>query len=294
MTAAHAHVDDWSGANVSVREVERRLCELREAAAEDDVPDLRTSVMTHMAWVPEEWLEAATETLAGLAERHPSRAILLVPDPDAAEDAIDAEVSLRCFTVRGQEHHVCSEVIRFRLRGRRAFAPASIVTPLLIADLPAFLRWRGRPPFGADEFEQLVGVADRLVVDSSEWPDLPGAYAELAAVFERAAVSDIAWARALSWRAALAGLWPGIAEIHELRVAGPRADALLLVAWLRARLERDVELVHDQADELELVAVDGEALPEPRDERPTASDLLSDELDKFGRDLIYEEAVAAA
>ena len=290
----HTHLDHWSGAGVTIPVVERELGALREAAAADDVPDLRTSVMTHIAWVPEEWVPAATETLAGLAERHPSRAILLIPDPDAGEDRLDAEVSLRCFPVAGATRLVCAEVIQLRLRGRRAFAPASIVTPLLISDLPVFLRWRGRPGFGATEFGQLADVADRLVVDSSEWPDLPHAYAELAGVFDRAAVSDIAWSRTLPWRTSLAGLWPAIAHVREIRVAGPRADALLLAGWLRARLARDIRLVHDEADEVELVAVDGEPMPAPRGERLTASDLLSAELDRFGRDPVFEQAVRAA
>ena len=64
-------------------------------------------------------------------------------------------------------------------------APASIVTPLLVTDLPVFLRWRGELPFGAPELEQMVGVCDRLVVDSREWKDpagrVPGARVALRA-----------------------------------------------------------------------------------------------------------------
>ena len=51
--------------------------------------------------------------------------------------------------------------------------------PLLVTGLPVFLRWRGRPPFGEPTAEQLVDVCDRLIVDSGEWPDVPGAYREL-------------------------------------------------------------------------------------------------------------------
>ena len=45
--------------------------------------------MTHIAWVPPEWLDAAERTLEGMAERHPSRTIVLVPKPDE-EDGLDA------------------------------------------------------------------------------------------------------------------------------------------------------------------------------------------------------------
>lgn len=272
-------------------QVERQLAELR--VAERDGAELRTSVLTHVAWAPPRWADAARRTLAGLEELHPSRTILLFPEPKRA-DGIDVTVSLRCFTVRSVSREVCSEVIELRLGGKRVRAPGSIVQPLLISDLPTFCRWRGLPPWGEPELEQLVDVCDRLVVDSSEWRGLPGAYAELAALFDRIAVSDIAWGRALPWRARLAALWPGIASVERLSVTGPKADALLLAGWLRSRLGRDVRLTHRAAAALERVAVDGEAVAPPPGGAPGASDLLSAELDVFGRDAVYEAAVRAA
>jgi len=55
-----------------------------------------------------------------------------------------------------------------------------------------------------------------------------------------------------------------------------------------------VQLSHRAAPELERVAVDGEPVAPPRGAAPTASDLLSTELDVFGRDPIYEAAVRAS
>jgi len=272
-------------------EVESQLAELR--LREPDGAELRTSVLTHVAWAPPKWADAARRTLAGLEELHPSRTILLFPEPKRA-DRIDVTVSLRCFTVRSVSREVCSEVIELRLGGRRVRAPGSIVQPLLISDLPTFCRWRGLPPWGEPELEQLVDVCDRLVVDSSEWRGLSGAYSELAALFDRIAVSDIAWGRALRWRGRLAALWPGIASVERLSVTGPKADALLLAGWLRSRLGRDVRLTHRAAAALERVAVDGEAVAPPPGGAPGASDLLSAELDVFGRDAVYEAAVRAA
>jgi glucose-6-phosphate dehydrogenase assembly protein OpcA len=251
-------------------------------------------VLTHLAWVPSEWEQAATDTLAGLAERHPSRAILLLPDGEAGEDAIDAQVSLRCFVHGGEQLPVCSEVLELRLRGSRAVAPASIVTPLLLADLPVFLRWRGRPDFGDPAFSGLVDLVDRLVVDTTEWPDVPAAYGELAGIFDRTAVSDIAWSRGNRWRVQLAGLWPEIAEARTLRVAGPWAVGVLLAAWLTSRLGHRVELEHEDAEPTQRVEVDGQPVDPPAGDRPSASDLLSEELEQFGRDRIYEAAAQAA
>ncbi len=276
-----------------VADVERQLAELREHEAADGTPDLRTSVMTHVAWAPPKWADAARRTLAGLDERHPSRTILLFPEP-RRRDGIDVTVSMRCFAMHGVSREVCSEVIELRLGGKRSQAPASIVQPLLISDLPTFCRWRGEPPWGEPELEQLVGVCDRLVVDSSEWTGVPAAYEQLALLFDRVAVSDIAWGRARDWRGRLAALWPGIKKAERLSVTGPKADALLLTGWLSSRLRREVALTRRSAKELTRVAVDGLAVDAPLGGPPTASDLLSAELDLFGRDPIYEAAVKAA
>jgi glucose-6-phosphate dehydrogenase assembly protein OpcA len=168
------------------------------------------------------------------------------------------------------------------------------VEPLLISDLPVCLRWRGEPPWGAAELEQLVQVTDRLIVDSTEWESLPHAYEHLVELFERTAVSDIAWARTSRWRSLLASLWPRIASVSTVRVHGTLPQALLIGGWLRSRLERDdIRVEHVASDRLEGIDLDGEPAPFPPGDPPLPSDVLSDELDRFTRDPVYEAAVRA-
>lgn len=288
--ATVTELDRWEGTDVGVGELERRLGELRGEADEDGL--IRTSVLTHLAWVPPEWEQQALDTLAGMAERHPSRTIVLVPRPDA-EDGIDATLALRTFPLPESDRLICTEVIELQLRGQRCVAAASIVAPLIVADLPVFLRWRGLPSFGERSFEELVDVVDRLIVDSTEWPGLPAPYAQLAAVFHRTATSDIAWARTSRWRRQLASLWPEIAAVQKIRVRGTEAQAHLLAGWLRSRLEKPVGLEHEPSDRLLGVDIDGEPAPFPPGDPPQPSDVLSDELDRFTRDPVYEAAVAA-
>src|SRR5919109_809441 len=156
----------------SVHDIEQELSSLR-VAPDSNQPYQRTSVMTHIAWVPGEWVEAAEDVLAGLAERHPSRTIVLVPDP-AAEDGLDASVEVDCYPV-GEHRKVSMETIRVKLCGKRVQAPASVV--------------------------------ERLIVDRPEWPGLPGRYERLAEIFDRVGVSDIAGAGTSRWRMQLASLW---------------------------------------------------------------------------------------
>ena len=122
-----------------------------------------------------------------------------------------------------------------------AAAPASLVLPLAISDLPVFLRWRGEPPFGVVALgaarrarrparRRLVGVGRAA---------LPRARRRCST---RVAVSDIEWARTFDWRVKLASYWPGIRE-QEIRVRGPRAEAALLRGWLASRLRRTIRPV---------------------------------------------------
>jgi glucose-6-phosphate dehydrogenase assembly protein OpcA len=272
----------------TIAEINRELSALR--APDGDAPAMRTSVMTHLAWVPEEWLVAAHEVLHGLAERHPSRTIVLVPQPEAP-NGIEANVDQQCFPLAGSERSICTETIELHLGGEYSSRPASIVMPLLISDLPVFCRWRGEPVWDSGELEQLVEIADRIVIDSREWREPARGYAQLAGVFDRVAVSDIAWSMTADWRLTLAKLWPTIAE-QEIRVRGPAAEATLLRAWLGARLRRAMRPV-ESADQLE-VQLGGERIQPPRTEPISPAELLSNELDKFSREPVYEEAVRAA
>jgi glucose-6-phosphate dehydrogenase assembly protein OpcA len=283
----------WVGEDVRLADVDAALAHLRSEASRDR-PSMRTSVMTHIAWVPTGWVEQARAALEGMAERHPSRTILLFPEPHADDNRIDARAEVERWEVPDTDRGLVTEVVELTLRGSRAEAPASIVEPLLVSDLPVFLRWRGEPPWGAQQLEQLFDVTDRLIVDSIEWDEVPGPYARLAELFPRCAASDIAWARTSRWRSHLATLWPAIGDVRTVGVHGTAAQAWLLCGWLRSRLGRDdIALEHDPAEQLEGVTLDGDAVPLPPGDPPAPSDVLSDELERFTPDPVYEAAVLA-
>ena len=272
----------------TVSAIEHTLAALRLG---DSGVRLRTNVMTHIAWVPEEWVEAAEDVLAGLAERHPSRTIVLFPQ--SGGQGLEGKVESDSFLMN-EGLTVCTDTIRIRLHGTAAEHPATVVEPLLVSDLPVFVRWRGVPPYGDSAFEELIDVADRLIVDSTEWPGLPKPYARMAEVFEGITVSDIAWARTSRWRPMLASLWPAIAEVERIKVTGTEAQAQLLAGWLRSRLGRPIALEHEPSNKLVGVELDGQPASFPPGDPPLPADLLSDELDKLSRDPVYEAAVLAA
>ena len=79
-----------------------------------------------------------------------------------------------------------------------------------------------------------------------------------------------------------------------MRVTGTAAQAWLLCGWLRSRLGRpEIALEHEDAETLEGVALDGHAVPLPPGDPRLPSDVLSDELERFAPDRVYEAAVHA-
>ena len=82
---------------------------------------------------------------------------------------------------------------------------------------------------------------------------------------------------------------------RTVRVRGTAPQAWLLCGWLRSRLGREgIALEHEPAQRLEGVALDGEQVPLPPGEPPAPSDVLSDELERFTPDPVYEAAVLAS
>ena len=185
-----------------------------------------------------------------MGERHPSRTVILVPRPD--EDGRDRRRALGALLPGRRARGLRRGDRARRCAATASRAPASIVLPLAISDLPVFLRWRGEPPFGETQWEQLVGVADRVIVDSSEWGELR--YGELAAVVRARPRSPTSPGRGpRRGGSSSPRCWPAIATARRSRCAGPRAEAALLRGWLASRLERELPPV-EPAGELGVAA----------------------------------------
>lgn len=191
--------------------------------------------------------DVASQAAGRLGGAHPARAIIIIADGDAPTH-IEADVSLQCSAVdRGQ---VCAEQVRLSVGGAAAFHLASIVTPLLVHDVPVYLWLVGSPPleqaFGLDA----IAVCERLIVDSGAYADTAATLrtlsAELASVGDAISFGDMAWERTRLWRRLIAQCFDG----PELRgfvrgIAGvvvedsgqaASAQAWLLAGWLDSRL----------------------------------------------------------
>jgi len=192
----------WEERGTSVRAVAGHLASLWDTphtlddggdplVTEKGLPHARASVLNLIVTVVDEAAaDRVVHTLVGLGVRHPSRAIVLVPQHRAAGDPIDARISTHCNDAAGGGDRICYEEVVLTVRGEAAEHLSGIVAPLLIHDLPTHVWWPGDPPWGDPVFEQLVEMGDRVIIDSADFGSLLGGLRRTANLRRRSGVGD--------------------------------------------------------------------------------------------------------
>jgi glucose-6-phosphate dehydrogenase assembly protein OpcA len=247
---------------VDLGAIERELREIRrQSGADSDHPAVRASLLSLVAVAAPSERDLVSDLAADVALQHPSRTILLVIDPDAA-DEVTAEVSARCQLSFGMRKQVCSEQIIIVASGKSAGELHALVSPLVTSDLPAVLWWRASRWPEPRSFKLLADACTRVIFDSAilshSVRDM-SLLQELIHDLKAIPVADLAWARLTPWRAALAGLYdvpayrPDLDGLNRIVVeysaagvdGGPVSEkgsvstapgVLLLVGWLASRL----------------------------------------------------------
>ena len=251
----------WSAAGTAVRDVESHLARLWSAPLDGDqlvtekgLPHARASVLNLIITVPDAVAaERVVQTLGGLGFRHPSRALVLVADPGATGQALDASVSAHCHPTNGDGEQVCYEEVVLTVRGEAAGHLDGIVAPLLIHDLPTHVWWPGDPPFSDQIFDQLVEVADRVVIDSADFSDLLLGLRRLATLRRRSGIGDLSWRRIGWWQELSAQFFDAprfrryLPNLNRIRIryarpaggsgTGCLAQPMLYAGWVASRLD---------------------------------------------------------
>src|SRR2546425_7658672 len=110
------------------------------------------------------------ETLAALMREHPSRAVV-VRVRDAQEPALEARVFAQCWMPFGQRRQICCEQIEITASEASLSELPPVILPLTVSDLPVILWCRSGRLFQLPDFSALASVAQKVVVDSSAFPD---------------------------------------------------------------------------------------------------------------------------
>lgn len=248
------HLDLVARTVVDVHAIQDELEEVRwglqgdTEAAQHAAAEARASVLNLIVVVINEAeLGSVERVLRGLSITNPSRTLLLLAQHDRDTPKLEAQVTAQTRTESG--HRVTTERVMLHAHGEVAHHLGSLVTPLLISDLPVILWWPGRPDFDSPLFLSLCDLADRLVVDTDEGFDTHD-FVRLLDVARRdqsrASIGDFNWARLIPWRHLTAqffdmpGMLSRLSQIHGCTIHhgadGSTTQARLLAGWLKSRM----------------------------------------------------------
>jgi glucose-6-phosphate dehydrogenase assembly protein OpcA len=227
-------VDHWSGDGVRLSEVVAALAELRDQSSHHQW-SARTAVMTIVAVAPgDEQAYGATEALRSLAGHHPSRIVLLRPDPDSVAH-LGARTTL--YALDNDHHRITFEEVRLEVGGQAALHLDSLVEAFTLSDLPVVVWYVNSIPEPSDP---LLSVATALLIDSRDAPD-PGQLRSLLQLARRRILVDLSWSRLLPWRELLASLFdhpgnrPWLDDLERIEISGKAGPRQLLGGWITAQ-----------------------------------------------------------
>jgi glucose-6-phosphate dehydrogenase assembly protein OpcA len=216
----------------------------------------RTSVMNLVVVATRgETGEHAAAVVHGLTGRHPSRTIIVSPaDPDGPS-WLDAQVQAHCLMPTADSPETCAELVYLTVGGESGQHLAGLISPLLVHDLPVTVWWPGEPRFESTAAQDLLTIADRVLVDGASWSaDGLERLARLACMPAEYGVEvcDFALLRQSRWREAIASsfdlprLLPFLGGIRSIviRYAARPGSArttnvvkpIYHLAWLASRL----------------------------------------------------------
>jgi glucose-6-phosphate dehydrogenase assembly protein OpcA len=231
----------WAAEDTTPAEIEaalRGLLEERHAHGQRCAP---ARVVNMVAVVDAAWRGEIMNRLEGVGRYHPSRTILC--SVEEGRTTIDARARLSAdgsgdpSLLLALEERVDISLGPSHLRRLDAIAD-----PLILPDLTTMV-WA---PHGHQEaIEAMRGLADVVLLDSSDDPDPGRAVRWVCRLQEHAYVVDLAWLRSTPWRERIAAtfdperLRPALRQISRVVVRHRPDSALsgvLLLGWLASRL----------------------------------------------------------
>ena len=233
------------GGPMSVESIEHELAGLR--MNEDGTLALRSSVLNLVVVTDEPSAADVTQAVSNIAGRFPSRAIVLISDPN--DDAnVDVQLAVFCNVRSGSSAQVCAEQITIHAEGPPAEHLDSLAGPLLLPDLPAFLWYPGAFSSRSSEFGRLVSLADRVILNSAAAGDCGASLRDIHSLLENPAtpaIGDVQWVGLSPWRSLIADTFSApersgelekIERVEIMYAPGGECRAMLLIGWLASTL----------------------------------------------------------
>ncbi|MEJ7605116.1 MAG: glucose-6-phosphate dehydrogenase assembly protein OpcA [Bryobacteraceae bacterium] len=225
----------------------------KDLSKEDPEGVQRACAMTFVAVVDEAQDAASvTETLATLMHEHPSRLIVLrVGGGD--ELHLEARVFAQCWLPFGKRQQICCEQIEISSSPGSLPDVVSLVRSLIAPDLPVVVYCPSENLWWLKEFQQLLPLADKLILDSTSMPESQRVLTYLEAVPNgKLRKADLAWSRLSPWRESIAQIFEdpmrrrAVNELAEIEILyqfdDEPAAVYYLAGWFRRVLGAGVKL----------------------------------------------------
>ena len=181
--------------------------------------------------------------------------ILIIAQPRSGTSKLEAEHNAHTYS-DGSGNSVACDQFTLHASGSAVKELASAIQPLLVADLPINVWWRGNFLSQRVVVEQMLAFADRFIYDGVNWTNLHFTVMQVADFFtrheEKVAFSNFNWARLRPWRECAAdffdtGMFENeIWELNLVRIEymslpgmeeGYQFRTLLLLSWLAVQLD---------------------------------------------------------
>jgi glucose-6-phosphate dehydrogenase assembly protein OpcA len=242
MTTATTSDSVWSARDTTPGEIEEALRGLLAERHQQSAGYVPARALNLVCVVDREWSGEIANRLRSIGQGHASRTIVCAYEE--GRTTIDATASIQSDKVPGAgEFALLRETVVITVGPEHLPELDGIVDPLVVTDV-ATVVWS---PHGHPEaVDALLSIAQVVLLDTVDDPDLRHALERVGELASRAYVVDLAWLRTAPWRERVAAAYDPVWRRAELGTLsgvtvhareGSEVAALLLLGWLAARLE---------------------------------------------------------
>ncbi len=229
--------------DVSISQVELELSKIWQAYG--DSAAARATTFNLLVYEPENEVGDRLVSIDTIASQTPCRVIDLCPIT-GEDEGITAQVAAYCPIQKSSSSLVCGEYIT--LRGtKEAFGRVhTLLTGLLISDMPVFVWWKDSPAPNAKMFERLINLSDRMIFDSAYFSSSEADLLKIQELIENdVQIADLNWRRIAPWQELTAQAFDSpdrraaAWQVDRITIdyeRGNSTQALMYLGWIASRL----------------------------------------------------------
>jgi glucose-6-phosphate dehydrogenase assembly protein OpcA len=246
----------WAERDTTPGRIEAALRHLLAERHQQSHSFVPARVMNLVAIVDGQFRGEIENRLERVGRYHPSRLILCAVEP--GRTTIDAWATMAADDEEPKPGHIAvtRERIELDIGPGHLRGLDTIVDPLLVSDL-ATMVWA--PHGHAEALDKLRRLAQIVLIDSQDEPNLEEAVARALDLTGDTYVVDLAWLRSTPWRERIAGVFDPptarrtLSEITKVTVrhrSDSAAAGLLFCGWLSSRLDWKPDELSQRRDAL--------------------------------------------